>query len=101
MTILDKNIKIVFQTKQENDVVTWEKHVDEIINGIECGKRTFFKVYMKNLMPIAEMDKVVCELCETINYHFDTVSKYSKDAECIAAGTNDMLLSATYYVELK
>ena len=101
MAILDKNIKIVFQTKQENDVVNWEKHACEIIRDIEIGDRTSFKVYMRNLMPIAEMDRVVCELCETINYHFDTVSKYSKDAECIAAGTNDMLLSATYYIESK
>ena len=44
MAILDKNIKIVFQTKQENDVVNWEKHACEIIRDIEIGDRTSFKV---------------------------------------------------------
>jgi hypothetical protein len=100
MNKMDKNIKVVFQTNLEENVISWENHVNEIIDGIESGKRLTFKVYMKNLMPIKEMDNSVRELCDTINTRFDTFSKYYRNNECIAAGYTEMLASATYYIEI-
>lgn len=96
-----KNIKVVFQINQEEDVITWDNHVNEIIDGIESGKRAVFKVYMKHLMPIEEMDNVVRELCDTINSRFDTISKYYRNNECIAASYSNMFSSATYYIEIR
>ena len=97
----DRNIKVVFQVNLEEDVITWENHVNEIIDGVESGKKDVFKVYMKNLMPIEEMDNVVKELCDVLNYRFNTLSKYYRNDECIAAGYTDMLSSATYYIEFR
>ena len=94
-----RNIKVVFQTMLEEDVISWENHVDEIINGIESGGKTSFKVYMKNLMPISEMNNVAKELCDTIKCHFNCEAKYVRHEECIAAGCTNMLVSATYYIE--
>lgn len=97
---MDKSIKVIFQVNQEGDIITWENHVNEIIDGVESGKRTVFKVHMKNLMPIKEMDNVVRELCDALDYHFKTISKYYRSNECIAAGYTEMLASATYYIIL-
>jgi hypothetical protein len=92
------NIKITFTDKPENNSISWDKHVDEIINGVESGERSVFKVYMKNHMPIEEMDNVVRELCDALDYRFKTLSKYYRSNECVAAGYTDMLASATYYI---
>ena len=62
MNKMDKNIKVVFQTNLEEDVITWENHVNEIIDSVESRGKAVFKVYMKNLMPIKEMDNSVREL---------------------------------------
>lgn len=97
---MDKSIKVIFQVNQEEDVITWDNHVNEIIDGVESGKKTVFKVYMKNLMPIEEMDVVVRELCNALDYRFKTLSRYYRSNECIGAGYTDMLSSATYYLEI-
>ena len=95
------NIKVIFQTKVEKDVISWENHVNEIINGVEKGTSCKYKVYMINPMPIAEMDNVIKELCNTIEYRLNTVAKYHRDAECVAFGYLDMLSAVTYYIELE
>jgi hypothetical protein len=94
----DRNIKVIFQVNLEEDVITWENHVNEIIDGVESGKKGVFKVFMKNLMPIKEMDNVVRELCDALDYRLKTSSKYYRSNECIAGGYTDMLASATYYI---
>ena len=94
----DRIIKVNFQMNPKEDVIAWENHVDGIVNGIERGKRSVFKVYMKNHMPIEEMDNVVRELCDTLDYRLKTSSKYYRSNECIAGGYTDMLASATYYI---
>ena len=97
---MEKNIlRIKFQMKPAADAILWESHVDEIINGIKSGEQTSFKVYMKNLMPIEEMDNVAKELCDAIKYHINCEAKYVRHEECIATGYTDMLASATYYIE--
>jgi len=97
--IEDKNIKILFTTSKEERAISWANHVDEIINGIKSGEQTSFKVYMKNPMPIREMDNVAKEWCDTIKCHFNCEAKSVRHEECIAAGYTDMLASATYYIE--
>ena len=94
----DRNIKVIFQVYLEKDVITWENHVNEIIDGVESGKKDVFKVYMKNLMPIKEMDNVVRELCDALDYRLKTSSKCYRSNECIAGGYTDMLASTTYYI---
>lgn len=44
---MDKNIEVVFQINQEEDAITitWENHVNEIIDGVESGKRAIFNLY--------------------------------------------------------
>ena len=51
-------------------------------------------------MPIEEMDVVVRELCNALDYRFKTLSRYYRSNECIGAGYTDMLSSATYYLEI-
>ena len=95
-----RNIKVVFQTMPEEDVISWENHVDEIINGIESGGKTSFKVYMKNLMPIEEMENVAKELCDAIKYHCKyTETKYHRIEECIGSSYTNLLTSANYIIE--
>lgn len=91
-------IKIAFTDKPENNSISWDKHVDEIINGVESEERSVFKVYMKNHMPIEEMENVVRELCDALDYRLKTSLKYYRSNECIAGGYIDMLTSATYYI---
>lgn len=95
------NIKIVYQTTPDENAIPWENHFSGIIDGINEGKKTTFKVYMKNKMPIAEMDNVVKEICDALDFRFGTLSNYCRNDECIAAGYTDMLSSATYYIEIK
>lgn len=94
------NIKIVYQTTPDENAIPWKNHFSDIIDGIDEGKKTTFNVYMKNKMPIAEMDNVVRELCDALDYRFKTLSKYSRSNECIAAGYTEMLASVTYYINL-
>ena len=95
------NIKVIFQAKQEDNDILWENHVNEIINGIESAMKTSFKVRMNNFMPIKEMNNVIKELCDTLDYRLSTLSKYYRANKCIAAGYTDMLSSATYYIEMR
>ena len=94
------NIKIVYQTTPDENAIPWENHFSGIIDGINEGKKTTFKVYMKNKMPIAEMDNVVKEVCDALDYRFKTLSKYYRSNECLAAGYTEMLASVTYYINL-
>lgn len=91
-------IKIVYQTTPDENAIPWENHFSDIIDGINEGKKTIFKVYMKNKMPIAEMDNVVKEVCDALNYRLKTSSKYYRSNECIAVDYTEMLASATYYI---
>lgn len=96
-----RNIKVVFQTMPEEDVISWENHVDEIINGIESGGKTSFKVYMKNLMPISEMNNVAKELCDTIKCHCKyNNTKYYRSEECVDKDYVNLFSSAKYIIEL-
>ena len=92
------NIKIVYQTTPEENTIPWKNHFSDIINGIDKGKKTTFNVYMKNKMSIAEMDNVVRELCDALDYRLKTSSKCYRSNECIAGGYTDMLASTTYYI---
>ena len=93
------NIKVIFQTRLEENVISWENHVNEIIDGIENCTGYKYKVYMINPMPITEMDKSAKKLCNSIKCHFGIVTKCYRSEELIASGYIDMLLSATYYIE--
>lgn len=97
----ETNIKIIYKTRQEQGIILWENHVDEILDGIESDKCYSFRVYMTYVMPIAEMDNVVKELCDSIKFRYKTKVKYYRNAECFASGYIDLLSSATYYIELK
>ena len=97
---MDNMIKVLFTQDEKVSAISWVNHVDEIINGIESGEQDSFKVYMKKLMPIKEMDNVAKELCDTIKYHFNCEAKFIRHEECIAAGYTNMLASATYDIIL-
>ena len=98
---MENNIlRIKFQTKPEGKAILWESHVDEIINGIKGVEQTSFKVYMKNLMPIEEMENVAKELCDAIKYHCKyTETKYHRIEECIGSSYTNLLTSANYIIE--
>lgn len=40
---MDKSIKVIFQVNQEEDVITWDNHVNEIIDGVESGKKLYLR----------------------------------------------------------
>lgn len=96
--MIKTDIKILFKPRREEDVITWENHVNEIIDGIENGTNRIFKVYMSNPMPIKEMEYSVNELCVYIEHHFNAVTKYYRSEECVASGSSDLLNSATYII---
>lgn len=94
-------IKIKFQNDNKGDALSWEDYERKIMRDLETGHVSSYKVYMKNAMPISEINGVINELCNTISYHYNYVTKSYRNEECAVAGSNDMLLSATYYIELK
>lgn len=98
MKQIEKIIKVSFQTNLEEDVITWDDHVNEIIDGVESGEKAVFKIHIKNLMPIKEMDNVVRELCDALDNRFNCLLKYYRSNECFAAGYTELLASATYYI---
>lgn len=96
-----RDVKVVFQTKPEEDAISWENHVDEIINGIKSGEQNSFNVYMKNPMPIGEMDNVAKELCDAIKYHCKyNNTKYYRSEECVDKDYVNLFSSAKYIIEL-
>ena len=99
---MENNIlRIKFQTKPEGKAILWESHVDEIINAIKGVEQTSFKVYMKNLMPIEEMENVAKELCDAIKYHCKyNNTKYYRSEECVDKDYVNLFSSAKYIIEL-
>ena len=98
---MENNIlRIKFQTKPEGKAILWESHVDEIINASTGVVQNSCKVYIKNLMPIEEMENVAKELCDAIKYHCKyTETKYHRIEECIGSSYTNLLTSANYIIE--
>mgnify|MGYP006916060693 FL=1 len=96
-----KNIEVVFHKNPTEKNIPWKNHVEEIINGIKSGVQNSFKVYMKNLMPIEEMDNVAKELCDAIKYHCKyNNTKYYRSEECVDKDYVNLFSSAKYIIEL-
>lgn len=91
-------IKIVFSTKS-NDDIPWCGYEQEIMNGIHANKQSYI-VSIKNCMPISELNNIIQELCNKIEYKLGYITKHYHNDECF---TNDSynISEITYYIELK
>lgn len=93
-------MKISFDTERKDSALLFDEFEEKVMNALERHDNTSFNVYIKNLMPIREMDNVVKELCDTIKWHFNCEAKSVRHEECIAADYIDMYSSATYVIEI-
>ena len=74
-----KIIQLFYQTILTEGSLLWEKYEFEIIKTVASSDNTSFTIFMKSPMPIEEMDNVVKELCDSLNYRFNTLSKYYRN----------------------
>lgn len=47
-------------------------------------EKELYLIYIKHFIPIKEMDNVVRELCDALDYRFKTLSKNFRSNECLA-----------------
>lgn len=107
-TIMAKqSIKIYFTGKEESDALELEE-LDKVVNGIiKDGKNHSVKVHLSNPMPSEELDKVVRELCQKIEFESDYRTAVSRDDECFGEKEHQEglfisgLVSAIYYIEIR
>ena len=71
-------IKIEFTRKEESDALKWDDLEKVVFDKIKDDMNHSFHVIMKNPMPSEELDNVVRELCQRIEFEGDyrtTVSR--------------------------
>ena len=98
--------KIVFTGKGESDALELEE-LDKVVNDIiKDGKNHSVKVHLSNPMPSEELDNVVRELCQKIEFESDYRTTVSREEECIGEKAYQGviitgLVSAIYYIEIR
>lgn len=95
-----KTIKLIFDTTPKNGALLFNEYEDKVINTIKTDERLGFDIFIKNPMPITEFDGIVRELCDKIKVIFNCKSKSSHNDECIIHGSNSLISSITYYIEI-
>lgn len=94
------SIKISFNNPPKEDALPFDEFEEKVINVLEKNDNTSFNVYIKNRMPIIELDRIVDELCKRIEYKMGCKTNTVHINECIASGYIDMYSGATYVIEI-
>ena len=99
-------IKIEFTGKEESDVLKWE-HLEKVVfDKIKEGRNLSVKVLLSNPMPSIELDNVVRELRQRIEFEGDYRTTVSREEECFGKKEYQGvfisgLVSAIYYIEIR
>lgn len=101
-----QSIKIEFTGKGEKDALKWDVFERVLIDSIKDGRNHSVKVFLSNPMPSEELDNVVRELCQRIEFEGDYRTTVSREEECSGEKAyQDVfisgLLSAIYYIEIR
>lgn len=99
-------IKIEFTGKEESDALKWKDLEKVVFDKIKDGRNHSVKVLLSNPMPSEELDNVVRELCQRIEFEGDYRTTVSREEECSGEKAyQDVfisgLLSAIYYIEIR
>ena len=99
-------LKIVFTGKKDGDALKLEDLEKDVIDKIKDDMNHSFHVIMKNPMPSEELDNVVRELCQRIEFEGDYRTTVSREEECFGEKAYQSvfisgLVSAIYYIEIR
>lgn len=95
-------IKIVFSNKYEENALSFEEFENAVIDAIKYCKKASFRVFLRNPMPLSELNSVVSELCDKIKPIHGNIVNFSRNNECFGEKNNlSGIVSATYYIELR
>lgn len=65
-------IKIIFDTnpdiKSQDNVLLFQNYEEIITSNLMCGKRHLYTVYIKNIMPRNDIDNIIYEFCQRIEF---------------------------------
>ena len=106
---LDMNyqiFKIKFTGKEESDALKWEDLERVVFDKIKYGRNHSVKVLLSNPMPSEELNDVVRELCNKIEFERDYRTNVSREDECYGEREHQGvfisgLVSAIYYLEIR
>ena len=99
-------LKIEFSGKKDGDALKLEDLEKDVIDKIKDDMNHSFHVIMKNPMPSEELDNVVRELCQRIEFEGDYRTTVSREEECFGEKAYQSvfisgLVSAIYYIEIR
>lgn len=99
-------LKIEFLGKKDGDALKLEDLEKDVIDKIKDDMNHSFHVIMKNPMPSEELDNVVRELCQRIEFEGDYRTTVSREEECFGEKAYQSvfisgLVSAIYYIEIR
>ena len=98
--------KIKFTGKEESDALKWEDLERVVFDKIKYGRTHSVKVLLSNPMPSEELNDVVRELCNKIEFERDYRTNVSREDECYGEREHQGvfisgLVSAIYYLEIR
>lgn len=95
-------IKIVFSNKYEENALSFEEFENAVVDAIKYCKKASFRVFLRNPMPLSELNSVVSELGDKIEFIPGNNVTYSRNNECFGEKNNLLgVVSATYYIQLR
>ena len=100
------NIKIVFSNEYEGNALSFDEFENAIVDAIKDCKKVSFRVFLRNPMPLTELDNVIRELCQRIELESDFRTTVFRENECFGEKEHhgviiSGLVSAIYYVEIR
>lgn len=105
MIIKNFIIKIVFSNEYKENALSFDEFENAIVDAIKDCKKASFRVFLRNPMPLSELEKVKRELCEKIEYDGDYRTNVSREEECMGEKEHQGVLisgiiSAIFYLEI-
>lgn len=99
-------IKIKFTRKEESDALKWDDLEKVVFDKIKDGRNHSVKGFLSNPMPSEELDNVVRELCQRIEFEGEYKTIASREDECYGEREHQGvfisgLVSAIYYLEIR
>lgn len=95
-------IKIVFSNEYEENALSFDEFENAFVDALKDCKKASFNVFLRNPMPLSELNSVVRELRDKIESIHGNKVTYSRNNECVGERNNLLgVVSATYYIQLR
>ena len=99
-------IKIVFSNEYEENALTFDEFENAVVEAIKDCKKASFRVFLRNPMPLTELDNEIRELCQRIELEGDYETIAYQEDECYGEREHQGvfisgLVSAIYYLEIR